>query len=181
MELSNTCCALDLEHMNGIVIEIGITTINIPSREILKTYSIPLKPIDPCTGEPFEVSKHIKDLTGWTTAKLNKQGVSREEAIRRLRTYGMANRLIVTDMDDEVRLLEENLEEDFSQSRLNVSTLLFTFKGQSCKLGLVKMLDVFGMTFEGRQHRAADDSFNIARVFTALLKERDLPVIRKVC
>lgn len=53
---------------------------------------------------------------------------------------------------------------------MNVSNLFRIkykdFKSQS----LLGMLEATGLGFIGRQHRAKDDSFNIARLFLELIK-----------
>src|SRR5579885_1286542 len=162
MRLANTVNVLDVEHDSGRLIEIGLTTVALKKRQILKTYSLPIK-------IEFELDKDIVELTGWTTTKLRKQGITREEAVRRLDNYGSSNRLLVTDHSDEIPFLEESLGRSLSPHRLNVSILLALQTGNDINLGLEQMLSLVGLEFEGRQHFAADDSRNIARLFLRLL------------
>jgi len=44
MKLSNTANVIYVEHDNGRLIEIGVTTLSIKEREILHSYSLPIKP-----------------------------------------------------------------------------------------------------------------------------------------
>jgi len=156
-----TANVVDVEHDNGRPIEIGLTTVSLKDRQILQTYSLPIKPT-------FDVSPQVLELTGWTMAKLSKQGADVAEATRRLATYGFANRLLVTDASDEIPLLEEALQSEFSPHRLNVSILFALATGKAINVGLEAMLAEYGMQFEGRLHSGADDSRNIARLFLRL-------------
>lgn len=165
MKLSKIANVIDVEHDNGRLIEIGLTTVAIAERQILQSYSLPIKP-------DFELTPEVSKLTGWTTAKLHRQGISKEEALRRLlSSYGAANRLLVSDHSDEVPFLEDALGVKLSPHRLNVSVLLALLTGNDINLGLEEMLAMYGMQFEGRQHNGADDSKNIARLFLKLLPE----------
>jgi inhibitor of KinA sporulation pathway (predicted exonuclease) len=168
MSLSNIANVIDVEHCNGRLIEIGLTMVALKERKILKTYSLPIRP-------DFEVSAEILELTGWTQAKLTKQGMELGEAIRRLSLYGCANRLLVADTSDEIPFLESCLAQSLSPHRQNVSILFALVTGKSTNLGLPQMLAEFGMTPEGRLHSGADDSRNIARLFLRLLQAIKLP------
>lgn len=165
MKLSDIANVVDVEHDNGRLIEIGLTTVSIENRTILQSYSLPI-------AADFDLSPEISQLTGWTSAKLRKQGITKEEAIRRLAAYGFGNRLLVSDASDEIPFLEEALTSKFSQHRLNVSILFSLTTGNDINLGLEAMLAAYGLQFEGRLHSAADDSRNIARLFLKLLPDQ---------
>ena len=167
MKLSTTANVVDVEHDNGRLIEIGLTTVSLKDRKILQTYSLPIKP-------NFELSPAVMELTGWTSSKLMKQGIDMPEAIRRLAVYGFANRLLVTDASDEIGFLEKALAIRFSPHRLNVSILFSLATGKNINLGLEAMLAECGLQFEGRLHSGADDSKNIARLFLKLLPQSKL-------
>lgn len=151
------------------VIEFGITTVDIPSRTILKTLSIPVVPVF------STVSPYCTALTGWTEARLKRQGVPFAEAVRRISDkYGGKNRLIVTDTDDELDIVRMecellSLKFPFGQSTLNVSTLFSLLTGEKDNLGLDVMLELLGLKFTGKRHRGGDDSLNIARLLIELL------------
>lgn len=157
---------LDLEfNTNKEIIEIGITMVDLETRKILKTYSIPIKnllgPIDP------EITK----LTGWTDSKLAKQGTNLWIACDRItQKYGGKGRLLIVDSDEESSLFAPH-SSPFGKSMINVSTLYcIKFKKFGIETSLENMLKDVGLKFEGTQHRASDDSKNIARLFLELTK-----------
>jgi DNA polymerase III alpha subunit (gram-positive type) len=164
MKLSNIANVFDVEHDNGRLIEIGLTTVAIQERLIVQSFCLPMKP-------DFELTPAVSDLTGWTTSRLLKQGVSKDEASRRLAMYGSSNRLLVTDHSDEIPFLENSLACKLSPHRLNISILLALLTGNDINLGLEEMLEMCNMKFEGRPHSAVADSKNIARLFLRLLQE----------
>lgn len=163
MKLSNIANVFDIEHDDGRLIEIGLTTVSLKEKQVIQSYSIPIKP-------DFELSEEISLLTGWTCSKLLRQGVSKEEAARRLDNYGSSNRLLITDHSDEITFLERAFQRTLSPHRLNVSILFGLKTGNDINLGLEQMLLLCGLQFEGKAHSAADDSRNIARLFLALLQ-----------
>jgi len=67
MKLSNIANVFDVEHDDGRLIEIGLTTVSLKDRQILQSHSIAIKP-------DFELTAEISRLTGWTTAHLNLPG-----------------------------------------------------------------------------------------------------------
>jgi DNA polymerase III alpha subunit (gram-positive type) len=162
MKLSNIANVLDIEHDNGLLIEIGLTTVDLSHKKILQTYSLPIK-------TDFEISPAMAELTGWTSIKLLKQGIDKDEACRRLSVYGCTNRLLVTDHSNEIPFLERSLSSQLSPHRLNVSILFALLTGEDINLGLEAMLEKCRLKFEGKLHSAADDSKNIARLFLKLL------------
>jgi inhibitor of KinA sporulation pathway (predicted exonuclease) len=169
MNLSSIAIVVDTEYDDGKLIEIGLTTVSIKDHLILQSYSIPIK-------INFELSQEIQELTGWTNKKLERQGVTIEEACRRLDKYGFQNRLIVIDTNDELEKIEQmkkdiNWNTEISKNRLNISILFFLKTGIRDSIGLDKMLEYFGLVFEGKRHRANSDSYNIAKLFIRLIEE----------
>lgn len=152
------------------VIEVGLTMVDLTSLAVIKTLSIPVVPVF------SRVSPYCTELTGWTEAKLKRQGVPFAEACRRLcEKYGAVNRLLVVDTDDETDIVKSEcallgVSYPFGESMLNVSTLFALLTGQKSNLGLDRMLDALGLAFQGKRHRGADDSLNIAYLLVALLK-----------
>lgn len=162
MKLPKIANVVDIEHDNGRLIEIGLTTVSLADRRIVQTYSLPLKPED-------AISPEILELTGWTMSKLSKQGLDKSEVVRRMETYGFRNRLLVTDASNEIPFLEKCLQVELSPHRLNVAILFALSTGKDINCGLEAMLSHFGLEFEGRLHSGADDSRNIARLFLKIL------------
>jgi inhibitor of KinA sporulation pathway (predicted exonuclease) len=152
------------------IIEFGLTTVDLRTLQIVKTVSIPVIPV------MSTVTTFCTELTGWTLAKLNKQGVTYAEACRRLLAkHGTVNRLLVTDSNGDVVSVREQcklmgVDYPFGDDHLNVSTLFTLITGQRENLGLVEKLAKLGLSFEGRQHRADVDSANIAQILIKLLE-----------
>lgn len=151
------------------VIEFGITTVDLASRRIVKTISIPVLPV------MSSVSPYCTQLTGWTHARLLKQGVAFSEALRRLKEkHGARGRLLVTDSNGDLELVGSQCRQlgvvyPFGEDHLNVATLFALLTRQRRNLSLEEMLAAVGLTFEGTPHRAGTDSRNIARLLLALL------------
>lgn len=180
MKLSDTVNVIDCEHDNGTCIEVGLTTVNLKKREIMKSYSIPIKRVN-----GYSISKSITELTGWTDKALDRQGFTPEKAIELLTAkHAIETRLCVTDHVNEIPFLLARLKGHTEgtltgkihrygigsiNNRLNVSILFSLLTGQQSNIGLEEMLAYFGHNFEGRQHSAKDDSRNIARVFIEIL------------
>jgi inhibitor of KinA sporulation pathway (predicted exonuclease) len=152
------------------IIEFGLTTINLDQLEIIKTVSIPVIPV------MSTVSPYCTQLTGWTMAKLQKQGVTYAEACRRLTAkHGALGRLLVVDSIGDVISVRNQcalmgVPFPFGEEHFNVSTHFNLVTRQKRKLSLEEKLAVLGLQFEGVQHRAAPDSANIARLLIELIK-----------
>lgn len=169
-KIANT---LDLELHDGEVIEVGLTTVDLSRRQILQSYSFPI-----LHGK--RISDEIYKLTGWTQAKLNKGGEPLPKVYKRLvEKYGLNGRLLITDDKDEFQTLngdafnkDENFEDWYDQApeQINVSNLYRIKYNDFTSQSLKGMLEKTGLGFIGRQHRAKDDSFNIARLFLELIK-----------
>lgn len=150
------------------IIEIGLTTVDLRDMRILAVRSIPVKPTM-STISPF-----CTELTGWTQAALNKQGVEFEEAYRRLvDKYGAKGRLLVTDSAGDRKFFDWQSamfgkSSPFGEDELNVSVWFSIYTGIFENVSLETKLEKLGLTFEGRPHRADWDSKNIAHLFAEL-------------
>jgi hypothetical protein len=190
MKLSNIANVLDTEWDGTRLIEVGFTTVDIIKREILSTYSFPIKPkfeemlrIQEGHNDPYweakeELSPEIIQLTGWTKRKLHKQGeYAWNIFVRMFEKYGFGNRLIIVDTPEEVPSLQRvnnnvfqavRYDYSFSPNRLNITHLFKIMTGQDSNIGLDLMLQAVGLEFEGKRHRASNDSRNLARLFLKL-------------
>lgn len=172
--------SLDLELHEEEVIEVGLTTIDLGARAILQSYSFPIK-------HDKRISDEIYQLTGWTQAKLNKSGEDLKTVVYRLiDKYGVFGRLLITDDKDEWRTLwhdhsnKDAITNPYHQldpylflklpEQMNVSNLFRIKYNDFSSQSLLGMLEKTGLGFVGRQHRAKDDSYNIARLFLELIK-----------
>lgn len=170
---SKVANSIDLELHDGEVIEVGLTTVDLSRRQILQSYSFPIK-------HDKRISDEIYKLTGWTQAKLNKSGEDLPTVFFRLQEkYGLYGRLLITDDKDEFKtLIEDTWAKDVyndhdltvAPEQMNVSNLFRIKYNDFSSQSLEGMLEKTGLGFIGRQHRAKDDSFNIARLFLELIK-----------
>ncbi len=184
MKLSNIVNVIDTERACwpdkkelGPVIEIGLTTIDLKTKQIIKSYSFPIKALEQVGNEkgflvqrPVDISPFCHELTGWTSKKLEKQGKEFWEVWRLLKEkHAITSRLAVADQDDELNFFNSTCYD--KPTFLNVSalwSLAFDYRDKSESLD--HMLESVGLSFEGRRHSARDDSYNIARLFLVLLK-----------
>lgn len=161
MKLSNIANVIDLEFDGSRVLEIGLTTIDLTNRSIIKSYSFPIK-----VEEDYEVDKEIIDLTGWTAKKLNRQGFTYSQIEGILHKHGFANRLLIADCSDEANRLISLTP--ISIHQVNIC-LMYCLKFGFEEVSLESMLKTYNMKFEGVPHSGKDDSYNIARVFLELV------------
>jgi inhibitor of KinA sporulation pathway (predicted exonuclease) len=154
------------------IIEVGLATVDLRSLTIVDCASIPVVPV------MSQMSDYCTELTGWTAARLNRQGVPFAEACRRLvDKHGSRGRLVVVDSPGDLGFFRSEcnllgVPYPFGAS-MNVSTL-FTVLTQRRNRGLEKKLRLLGLAFEGLRHRADADARNIARLFIELVKRARL-------
>ena len=175
---SHIANVLDLELNDWEIIEFGITTVDLKSREILQTYSIPV------AERYLPLRPDIAKLTGWTDKMLDRQGIPFDQACHKIKEkYGGRGRLLITDSEQETQAIRRNIHMrwdslswkqaevfPFGLDQINVSSLFKIKTGDFTNRSLTDMLDAYGLEFEGSQHRASDDSFNIARLFLKLME-----------
>lgn len=163
------------------IIEIGLCSLDLRTLEIINAVSLPVWPIS------SSISSYCTELTGWTEAKLKRQGMPFAEACRRLSAkHGSRSRLVVTDSSGELCKVQQQCQDmgvdyPFGMDTLNVSAL-FTMCTQSTQaLSLKEMLGWFGMEFVGAEHSGQDDACNIARLYIKLLQLCRQAMPAKVC
>ncbi len=183
MKLSNIVNVIDTESACwpdkkglGPIIEIGLTTIDLKTKQIIKSYSYPIKAVDYVeengylVPKPVDISPLCHELTGWTSHKLQKQGKRFWDVWRLLKEkHAITSRMAVADQDDELRFFNSTCYD--KPTFINVSalwSLAFDYRDKNESLDC--MLESVGLSFEGRKHSAKDDSYNIARLFLALLE-----------
>lgn len=150
------------------IIEVGLTTVDLRDMRILSVRSIPVIPT------MSSISPFCTELTGWTEAKLKKQGVPFDEAVRLLvEKHGSKNRLLVSDSAGDRKFFDWQAamfgkSSPFGEDELNVSVLYSLYTGQFENVSLEAKLEKLGLLFEGTPHRADWDSKNIARLMVEL-------------
>jgi hypothetical protein len=164
MALPQICNVIDTEWEGDFPIEFGISFVNLKTLEISRPISYLIK------WENLQISEKIFTLTGISTQKCQQSGKNLAELISVLNgtKYGLAQRLCVSDTEDEAGFIL--MRGRFSPPRVNVSTLFKLLTGERKGQNLENMLKYFNLEFEGRIHRAGPDSYNIARLFVALIK-----------
>ena len=162
---------LDLEFNDDkSIIEIGLTFVHLQTLEIQKTVSYAIWP------QPKPLAEEIVKLTGWTDKKLEKQGRPLNKVVDGIiQKYGVG-RILVVDSADELYPFSlagygtPALPMPFQGEQVNVSNLFRIAFELEHDVSLEYMLNRLGMVFDGRKHRAGDDSKNIARLFVQLMK-----------
>ncbi|MDZ4834001.1 MAG: 3'-5' exonuclease [Candidatus Melainabacteria bacterium] len=150
------------------IIEFGLTTVDLSKLTIVQSFSFPIIPT------MSTISPYCTELTGWTEAKLKRQGMSFAEALRRIEgKHGGKNRTVVTDSDKELDAVRDQcqlmgLPCPFGSGYFNVSTMIAVLTGELRNLSLPEKLALFKLEFEGALHSGKDDSRNIARLFLAV-------------
>lgn len=153
------------------IIEVGLTTVDLHDMRILAVRSIPIIPT------LSNISPFCTQLTGWTEAKLRKQGVPFEEAYRRIvEKYGAKSRLLVSDSAGDRRFFDWQSAiigktSPFGEDELNVTVLWSIYTGIFENVTLEAKLEKLGLRFKGIPHRADADSENMA-LLLAELKRR---------
>jgi len=148
------------------IIEIGITPISMPNKEILESESIIVLPTR------SEISEYCTNLTTLTPKFVNQNGILFAEAIDILRVKYRVDRNMWASWgkyDDNMFIRQcqnEHVPYPFNSQHLNVKSL-FTWKfGFSCGLG--RACEHMDIKFDGTAHRGVDDSKNIAKVLLNL-------------
>jgi inhibitor of KinA sporulation pathway (predicted exonuclease) len=156
------------------IIEFGLTTVDLKKLAIVQSLSFPVIPT------MSRISPYCTELTGWTEAKLRKQGAPFAEVLRRFESkYGAHNRLLITDSSDELDTVRAQcalmgLACPFGGGYLNVSTVMSVLTGDLRNLSLPEKLKLFGLEFEGNLHSGKDDSRNIARLLLAIREKAQI-------
>lgn len=159
------------------IIEFGLTTVDLKKLAIVQSLSFPVIPT------MSRISPYCTELTGWTEAKLRKQGTPFAEVLRRFESkHGAQNRLMVTDSNDELDTIRAQcalmkLPCPFGGGYLNVSTVLALLTGDLRNVSLPEKLNLFGLEFEGNLHSGKDDSRNIARLLLAVREKAEIKFV----
>ena len=152
------------------IIEIGICKLNMKDGSIQDKRSYLIKPTQ------SEVSEYCTQLTGITSEKLEKEGVSFKEACSNIKNrynslrrtyagYGGFDKSIV-----ENQCKELNVRFPFSETYLDLKVLLTLMSGEK-PIGLLKELQTRNIEFEGTAHKGADDAMNTAKLLYHVLKK----------
>ena len=153
------------------IIEIGVCKLILSTGQIENKQSFYVRP------EISEVSSYCTQLTGITKEKLDKEGTTLQQALKKINAkYSVKYRVYAGygEFDKEIIELECNLkaiENPFRNDYLNIKTLFSLINVQEKSQGLLKELEMIGEPFEGINHSGADDAYNAAKLLYATLKK----------
>lgn len=158
------------ENAKREIIEIGICKLNMSDGSIEDKRSYLIKPLD------SEISGYCTELTGITTEKLEKEGITLQEACSNIknrynalrRTYAGYGGFDKSIMESQCR--EWGIKFPFSETYLDLKVMLSLMSGEK-PVGLLKELDARNISFEGSAHSGADDAFNTAKLLYHVLKK----------
>jgi inhibitor of KinA sporulation pathway (predicted exonuclease) len=168
VDLEATCWEDGKYHLANEIIEIGITTVEVPTRKIIGSRSIYVRPW-------YEkISEFCTQLTGITQDYIDKFGTDIYRAFTILREeYDSPHSIWMSWGSWDRKLFEQectnkHLIYPFSKQHINVKALFgSTRSGHGCGLG--RACKILGIPFEGRPHTAIADSYNTAKVWLAII------------
>ncbi|MCS4305116.1 3'-5' exonuclease [Chryseobacterium sp. BIGb0232] len=158
------------ENQEREIIEIGICKLNLSDGSIEDKRSYFVKPYK------SEVSEYCTKLTGITAEKLEKEGISFQEACSRIknrynslvRTYSGYGGFDKEIIENQCRELGTRFP--FSDTYIDLKILISLMKGEKPK-GLLKELQIRNLEFEGNNHSGADDAYNTAKLLYHVLRK----------
>jgi inhibitor of KinA sporulation pathway (predicted exonuclease) len=156
------------EGQRSEIIEIGICTLDLKSREIKDKRGIFAKPI------ASKVSDFCTQLTSITQAMIDEQAIPFDDACAILQSdYNSKNRLWMSWGNYDRRMFIEQcqwrgVEYPFPETHCNLKTLFANLYGN--RLGMAAALAKVNLELEGTHHRGDDDAHNIARILRFLLE-----------
>lgn len=152
----------------GEIIEVGLAEIDLVKGEIVKRAQYYVKP------EQDEVSLFCVELTGITPRKVEKQGRSLEEVLKSVvKNFGGSNKIFASWGRDDVVLAKEceakGIEMPFKEF-INLATLYrIQNRLKDKRIGHRAAQESKGIEWEGRQHSAYVDAYNLAKLALTML------------
>lgn len=170
MDLESTCWeGIPPPGQQSEIIEIGICTLDLKTREIEDNQGLLIKP------RQSEISPFCTQLTSINAEMIDQSGIAFEEALRVLKKqYRSDQRAWASWGDYDRKQMQSNCrlynqKYPFGPTHLNAKTLFSILKGHSREMGMAQALDAMGLPLEGRHHRGIDDARNIAVILQRIL------------
>ncbi|MFA7349528.1 MAG: 3'-5' exonuclease [Methylotenera sp.] len=171
IDLEATCWSTPEETALNVseIIEIGVCILDVITGEIKNQKGLIIQPRE------SKISPFCVELTGITQDMVD-SGMKFDEAIKVLKKeYGVSRRMMgAWGNYDQNMLLKEcarcDIKSPFGPTYLNISAIATLKLKANRRLGVSEALEMFGLKFEGRQHRGVDDAFNTARLLREILK-----------
>jgi inhibitor of KinA sporulation pathway (predicted exonuclease) len=157
------------------VLQIGYTKLSIRSGERFDRSSFLVRP------QFSEVSEYCTNLTGITPLMAKKQGRPLKEVCARVSGLGVKSLPWGSFGDDRTPLLSDceavGALFPFSKTHFNFGALAqICFGVGSALVGQTKVMEIYGLTPEGRAHDAEWDSWNLAAIIPFLIKPNFIDV-----
>lgn len=157
------CCWDDGRNpRTGEIIEIGVASLNLVSKEITSRSQYYVLP------EKDEISDFCTELTGITQSRLNKQGRPLADVLESLKAkYGRHSIYAAWGRDNLVlqkECMKKGLEMPFYEFFNLKSLFMMDRRFKNKGLGMRKAMELAGLEFEGNHHSGADDAYNLARL-----------------
>jgi inhibitor of KinA sporulation pathway (predicted exonuclease) len=120
-----------------------------------------------------QISSYCTNLTGIKPHQVMKAPILNDACQTLINKHGTKARPWMTwgfdmpGLKQECNELQANFP--FSESYFNAQDLASIFLGLPLRTNLSKALNILNMTFEGKQHKATDDSYNLARIVREML------------
>lgn len=162
------------EGQQSEIIEVGLTQLQLPELEVKHRTHWFIKP------NASSVSQFCTDLTGITPSRVNAEGIGFDKVCKALRgVYDSLNQPWASFGDYDKNMFRKDckrhhIEYPFGSRHINIKTLAAIMCGQSKEMGMTGVLSHLGLQMKGEHHSAADDSYNIARIFQDLMMEGGL-------
>ena len=183
-----TLCFLDLEgtQFSHEMIAMGALKVSIKKDGTIKKIH---RGIYSLVKSKNRVGNVVTELTGITDAQLKKNGVSFRQVMDMLKKYmgrDYTKCKYVTFGSHDLRIIAQSLAHNLDAKKEDVQILikhnfdLAEFASNYVKdennnnYSLANFLKVFGLEFKGTQHNALSDAINLAYLYDALLKNKDI-------
>lgn len=152
----------------GEIIEIGLAEIDVVQGEIVKRAQYYVKP------QHDSISPFCTELTGITPRVIHKQGRPLDHVLKSMiKNFGGAKKIYAAWGRDDVILREECETKGFDfpfQEYLNLATLYrIQHRMKDERIGHRPAQEALGIVWEGRQHSAYVDAYNLAKLALKML------------
>lgn len=183
-----TLCFLDLEgtQFSHEMIAIGAVKVSLKKdgtiKKIHKGYYTLVKAKN-------RVGSVVTNLTGITDKDLKEKGISFRSAVDNVKKYmgrEFTKCLFVTFGNHDVRIISQSLAHNLDAKKDDIEVLIkhnfdladflntYLKDENNNNLSLAHMLEKFKINFKGTQHNALADAINLAYLYDAFLKNKDI-------
>lgn len=171
----NKCLYLDLEftesNIGGVaksvpeIIQIGIVEVNLKTLTITRKSSHLVRPV----WRPV-ISEFITNLTGITNEEMKKSGRSLQELCNTLKKEYSLNHSMIMSWGNDGDILAKHIVEANIKT-INLGYLYCIETGLLKNKNLREAIEECGLEFEGREHDAMWDAYNLAKLHCHMLNK----------